>query len=82
MKCITPRHTLCEAEKLTCHSEIHLAWLHGALLGSRTYIMHWEALQLLCYRFRIGMDAAGMMSALRCVGLSLSSSEPPVSASP
>lgn len=80
MKYIIPSHALFEAKKLICHSEIHLARLHGALLGSRTYVIYWEALQLLSYRFSIGTDATGMMSVKCWVGLSLSSSATPASA--
>lgn len=79
-KCIIPSHTLFEAKKLICHSEIHLLWLRSAMLGSRTYIIYWEGLQLLSYRFRLRTDAAGMMSVKCWVGLSLSSSSTPVSA--
>lgn len=79
-KCIIPSHTLFEAKKLICHSEIHLVWLRSAMLGSRTYIIYWEGLQLLSYRFRLRTDAAGMMSVKCWVGLSLSSSSTPVSA--
>lgn len=79
-KCIIPSHMLFEAKKLICHSEIHLAWLRSAMLGSRTYIIYWEGLQLLSYRFRVRTDAAEMMSVKCWVGLSLSSSSTPVSA--
>jgi len=77
---INPSHVLFEAKKLICHSEIHLAGIHGTLLGSRTYVIYWEVLQLLCYKFSIGTDATGMMSVKCWVGLSLSSSATPASA--
>lgn len=75
-----PSHTLFKAKKLLCHSEIHLAGIHSALLGSRTYIIYREALQLLSYSFSIGTDATGMMSVKCWVRLSLPSSMTPASA--
>lgn len=80
IKNIIPIHALFKAKKLIWHSEIRLARIHSALLGSRTYIIYWEALQLRSYRFSIGTDATRMMSVKCWVGLSLSSSVTPASA--
>lgn len=73
MKCIIPSHVLFNAKKFMCHSEIYLTGIHSTWLGSSTYIIYWEALQLLSYSFTIGADATGMMSVKCWVGLSLSS---------
>lgn len=80
IKYIIPSHALVEAKKLICHSEIHLARIHDALLGSRIYIIYWEVLQLLSSRFSLGTDATGIMSVKCWVGLSLSGSATPASA--
>lgn len=80
IKYIIPSHAHFKAQKLICPSEIHLAGIHGALLGSRTYIIHREVFQLLSYAFTTGTDATGMMSGKCWVGLALCSSATPASA--
>lgn len=77
IKYIIPSHAHFKAQKLICPSEIHLAGIHGALLGSRTYIIHREVFQLLSYGFTTGTDAAGMMSGKCWAGLALCSSATP-----
>lgn len=72
IKCIIPSHALLRAKKSMCHSEIYLAGIHSTWLGSSTYLIYWEVLQLLSYSLTIGTDATGMMSAECWVGLSLS----------
>lgn len=80
IKYIIPSPAHFKAQKWICPSEIYLAEIHGALLGSRTYIIHWEVFQLLSHSFTTGTDAIVMMSGKCWVGLASCSSATSASA--